>query len=128
MLEKMGFPHAVIDYIMTCVSTVSYSFLLNGMQFGSLKPARGLRQGDPLSPYFFLFYVEAFIQMIHHAVASNRLKGVRIAPSVPMISNLCFAEDTILFCRASVLNSEEVLPKLILFSFGCVPYSLILSP
>lgn len=47
--------------------------------------------------------------MVHHVVASNRLQGIRIAPSVPMISNLYFADDTILFCRANVSDAEEVL-------------------
>lgn len=75
---------------MRCVSTVSYSFLLNGSWFGSLTPARGIRQWDPISPYLFIYCVEAFIQLVEGAVEQGQLRGVRIAPSAPVISNLCF--------------------------------------
>lgn len=78
---------------MLCVSTVSFSFLLNGSQFGSLTPNRGIRQGDPLSPYLFICCVEAFIHMIEAAVVQGQVKGIRISPMAPIISNLCFADD-----------------------------------
>lgn len=64
----------------------------------------GLRQGDSLSPYVFICYVETFISIVEGAVAQGRLHGVHVAPSAPMVSNLCFADDTALFCQA---NTQE---------------------
>lgn len=93
---------------MLCVTTVSYSFLLNGKQFGALQPERGLRQGDPLSPYLFICCVEVFISMVEAAVSQGRLHGVKVASTAPVISNLCFADDTILFCLAIPTEAEEV--------------------
>lgn len=108
MLTKLGFDSSIVDLIMICVSTVSFSFLLNGSQFGALKPERGIRQGDPLSPYLFICCVEGFIKMVESAVESGRLKGIRITPSAPCISQLCFADDTILFSQATTRDAEVI--------------------
>lgn len=108
VLLRLGFADTLVNSIMLCVSSASYSFLLNGKQFGDLQPSRGLRQGDPLSSYLFICCVEAFIKLVQTAVADGRLHGVRVAPTAPEISNLCFADDTVLFCRAEVAEAEEV--------------------
>lgn len=54
MLGRLGFHSTIVRLIMLSVSTVSYSFLLNGSKFRNLNPFRGIRQGDPLSIYFYM--------------------------------------------------------------------------
>lgn len=108
ILLKLGLVRSIVDLIMLCVSSVSYFFLLNGSQFGSLSPNRGIRQGDPLSLYLFSYCVEAFIQMVETAVDHGRIKGIRIDPTAPTISHLCFADDTILFSQATAQEAEAV--------------------
>ena len=64
VMNRMGFNEKWVELVMECVSTVSYSLLINGDPMGNIKPSRGIRQGDPLSPYLFLLCSEGLHRMI----------------------------------------------------------------
>ncbi|KAL0399727.1 UNVERIFIED_CONTAM: putative mitochondrial protein [Sesamum radiatum] len=112
VMVKLGFPPPFIRLVMLCVSSVSFSFMLGGKQFGSVIPRRGLRQGDPLSPYLFLLCTESFSSLLQLAEQEGRLKGVSVCRGAPSISHLLFADDTLIFCRASPENTRAVLDVL----------------
>ena len=63
-MRKMGFRERWINLVMGCVKTVSYSVLVNGEPCGTIFPTRGIRQGDPLSPFLFLLYTEGLNGLI----------------------------------------------------------------
>ncbi|KAL3516195.1 hypothetical protein ACH5RR_023097 [Cinchona calisaya] len=64
MLSKIGFTDKFVNLTNTCISTVSYSFIVNGYSFGNLIPERGICQGDPLSSFLFVICVEVFSCLI----------------------------------------------------------------
>ena len=61
MLMKFNFPDNLIELIMSCVSSVLTSLLFNGGYLDSFRPTRGIRQGNPLSLYLFIFCMEYLV-------------------------------------------------------------------
>jgi len=64
MMRKLGFANRWVDLMMSCVRTVTYSILINGQPHGHIVPTRGIRQGDPLSLYFFIICAEVMSSML----------------------------------------------------------------
>lgn len=100
VLHQLGFDPIWISWIMSCVESVSYSFLINGAPQGSVKPSRGLRQGDPLSPHIFILCTEVLSALCNKGQADGSLPGVKVSRNSPSINHLLFADDTMFFCRS----------------------------
>ena len=90
VMAKLGFPSHWIDCVMACVTSVSYSFVVNGELTDVWIPSRGLRQGDPISPYLFLLYFEGLGALIKRAILHWSLHGISIARNAPKISHFVF--------------------------------------
>ena len=108
LMEKMGFDGKWINLILECISTISYSILVNSEPKGNIVPSRGIRQGDPLSPYLFLLCSEGLNALIQQAVNEDKIRGYSLCRYGPKISHLFFADDSLLFCHAQISDTQTI--------------------
>lgn len=102
----MGFPIKMVDVIMRCIKTVSFSILINGHPTETFFLQRGLRQGDPLSPYLYILCAEVLSGLLTKAQQEGHIQGISIATNASAISHLLYADDSILFCRAKTSEAK----------------------
>lgn len=95
-MNRLGFAHRWVRWIMSCVTSVRYSVKFNGTLLRSFIPSRGLRQGDPLSPFLFLFVADGLSLLLKEKVEQNILTPIKICRNAPSISHLLYADDTLL--------------------------------
>ena len=107
-MRKMGFQERWISLVMMCVTTVTYSMLINGEPMGAVTPSRGLCQGDPISSYLFLLCVEGLSTMLRRKESDDSIRGILVRKGEPKISYLFFVNDNIIFCQASFWDCEQV--------------------
>jgi hypothetical protein len=93
---------------MSLVTSVSFSVLFNGTPLDEFHPSRGLRQGDPISPYLFLIGAEGLSGLLKQSRQSSHLHGIKVAPTAPAVNHLLFADDSLLFVKATVEGAMEV--------------------
>lgn len=115
MLFLMGFGDDSVKLIMECVCLAKYQICHAGRRFGSIIPTRGIRQGDPLSSYLFLICMEGLSILLHEYEKRNNLLGIQIAKGAPRLTQMFFADDTYIFCKARVEEIEHVLDLLRVF-------------
>ena len=104
VLQKMGFGSKWLGWMWSCLSSAKFSVLVNGVPTGFFSSTKGLRQGNPLSPYLFVMGMEVLDVLIRRAVERGYLSGCTIrggSRSTLNISHLFFADDIIVFCEAS---------------------------
>nr|GEX16651.1 putative reverse transcriptase domain, reverse transcriptase zinc-binding domain protein [Tanacetum cinerariifolium] len=123
ILVGFGFHHVMVEWIMTCVSTTSYSICINGNLHGWFRGKRGLRQGDPLSPYLFTLVMEVLTLMLQHRVHTTEAFHFHHLCEQQRIVNLCFADDLFLFARGHMDSVMVIMDALDEFkkASGLVP-------
>jgi hypothetical protein len=107
-LETMNFPINLVNTIMKCVSTVKFSIIINGKPSTAFSPQRGLRQGDPLSPYLFILCADVLSALITKAQTNKLIHGIKISPRAPEITHLLFADDSLMFCRENEAETSHM--------------------
>uniref|UniRef100_A0A803P2H6 Reverse transcriptase n=1 Tax=Cannabis sativa TaxID=3483 RepID=A0A803P2H6_CANSA len=105
VLRANGFNTHVCNLILHCVTSVSFSVLVNGAPGNVFSPGRGLRQGDPLSPYLFILCSEVLSKLVRKAEDCGELTGIRIGRNTIPITHLFYADDALFFCRANHMEA-----------------------
>ena len=108
MMLKLGFHLVWVQMIMQCVSSVTYKIRFNGEETEEIIPSRGLRQGDPLSPYLFLICSEGLSSLLDHEEEVGGIEGIRVCRDAPSISHLLFADETLILMKANVQNANTL--------------------
>ena len=105
VMNRMCFGSRWVRWIKWCISTASFSVLFNGSPTGFFPSSKGLRQGDPLSPYLFVIGMEVLSCLLNRAVEGNYFAGSRIAVGRGedlVISHLLYAVDTLIFFQENL--------------------------
>ncbi|XP_071688975.1 uncharacterized protein [Rutidosis leptorrhynchoides] len=101
-LRCFGYPDTMVKWIMTCVSSTSFSIAVNGDLHGYFKGKRGLRQGDPMSPYLFTLVMEVLSLLLQKRLKEGSIFRFHPKCEKLKIINLCFGDDLFLFSHANV--------------------------
>ncbi|KAG7572532.1 Reverse transcriptase domain [Arabidopsis suecica] len=116
ILRRFGFADQWCQWVMKCLTSVSYSVLINGSPSKKIIPSRGLRQGDPLSPYLYLLCTEGLSSLLTHAMHIKKIHGFRASKNGPPISHMFFADDSLLFCQANEEECQQLLHLLKIYA------------
>lgn len=98
---KMGFHPKWLKMIMECVSFVSYVVLVNESTQNWFKHSRGIRQGDPLSPYLFIICVEALTSLLLRADMTDCVTSFPLESGPLKVSHFFYANDSLIFYKAN---------------------------
>jgi hypothetical protein len=98
-LVKLGFAHPWINSVMRCVTNVRYVIRVKGDLTEPVIQPRGIRQGDPISPYLFLLWTEGLSCLLLEKERCGELQGIQNGRQGPPVSHLLFADDSIFFAK-----------------------------
>lgn len=116
VMAHMNFPTLWRKWIFECVGTAKASVLVNGCPTEEFPLERGLRQGDPLSPFLFLLVAEGFNVLMNSMVEEDLFHGYGVGNGDDVrLSHLQFADDTLIIGEKSWLNVRSMRAALMLF-------------
>jgi hypothetical protein len=118
VMVALGFPASWCNLIMRCVTSVSFTVRFNGAFSPVFKPTRGIRQGDPISPYLFLLYSEGLSCLLKTRGTQFISRGIRVGIHAPWISHLLFADDCLIFTQASKRGADSISDILDIYHTG----------
>ncbi|XP_010687394.1 uncharacterized protein LOC104901504 [Beta vulgaris subsp. vulgaris] len=115
MMLELGFPQPFVSWVMACVTSVSYSIMLNGKPGKPFYAKKGLRQGDPMSPFLFAIGMEYLSRCLKH-LKDNKKFHYHPKCGRFHITHMMFADDLLMFCRGDLTSIHEMFLAFRMFS------------
>jgi len=115
VMRAFGFDERWLQWVKSFLSTPHFSLLLNGSPTAPFNITRGLRQGDPLSPFLFIIAAEGLGRMIKAHLAERKLQGLKLwGPQLPL-THQQFVDDILLFGMATLQECKAIINILDIF-------------
>ncbi|MDF3587759.1 reverse transcriptase family protein, partial [Enterobacter hormaechei] len=111
ILRHMGTPTHLLNCIVACVTTPMFSVAVNGELAGFFAGKKGLRQGDPMSPFLFVIVMEVLSRSLSLATLRDDFEFHFRCEKVHL-SHLCFADDLFLFAKASPVTIQILMDEM----------------
>lgn len=96
-MDRKGYGERWRSWIRGCLASCNMSVIVNGKPRKSFKASRGLRQGDPLSPFLFILVADVLGRMVDRVKEAGLFKGLHTSRDRISATHLQFADDTIFF-------------------------------
>lgn len=116
LLLALGFHNRWVEWIMSCVSTVTFSVLVNDQPFRLISLSRGLRQEYFLSPFFFVLCTKGMSHLLSKTTQNGSISGMQFSQQGPAIHHFLFADDSLFVCKTS--EDEVTVLQHILKTYG----------
>ncbi|GJX34219.1 RNA-directed DNA polymerase, eukaryota, reverse transcriptase zinc-binding domain protein [Tanacetum coccineum] len=116
VLYRFEFPNLMVQWIMECVTTPSFSICVNGERIGYFKGGRELRQGDPMSPYLFTLIMEVLNIILKKEIKEHGNFNYHPGCKELKITHLCFADDLLILSHGDIQSVKIIKSSLELFS------------
>jgi len=115
LLTHIGFYNDFINWIMCCITSVSYRILINGSITIFFHVEHGILQGCALSPLLFLLVMEGLSRLLTNERNQGIFKGVKILANI-VLSHLLFIDDVLIFLSGAIrytIALKNILKKIV---------------
>ena len=107
-MKRIGFDDRWVALVMECITTISYSILINGEPSQVIQPSRSIHQGDLLSLYLFLLCTEGLHSLMCQAFEVGQIWVVSICKKGPRLTHLFFADNILVFYKSSLFECHKI--------------------